>query len=96
MKKIGLMGGLGPASTVDYYMENVKDADMIKQQYLVPLIYPNLENGIVIPEEAEETNENHKIFIERVEDEYYVRIEHDKKSLHFLYCCNLIGQDTDD
>lgn len=30
MKKIGLMGGLGPASTVDYYMENVKDADMIK------------------------------------------------------------------
>ena len=28
------------------------------------------------PEEAEETDEHHKIFVEQVEDEYYVQIEH--------------------
>lgn len=34
--------------------------------------------------QAEETNENHKIFIERVEDEYYVRIEHDMTKQHYI------------
>ena len=35
-------------------------------------------HGILLsPCQAEETNEQHMIFIERVEDEYYVRIEHD-------------------
>ena len=29
------------------------------------------------PCQAEETDENHMIFIERVEDEYYIRIDHD-------------------
>ena len=66
-EKIGLMGGLGPASTVDYYMENVKD--------------------------AEETNENHKIFIERVEDEYYVRIEHDMTKNHYISFIAAISSD---
>lgn len=33
---------------------------------------------------AEETDENHKIFIERVEDEYYVRVEHDMKKEHYI------------
>lgn len=36
------------------------------------------------PAQAEETNENHKIFVERVEDEYYVRIEHDMTKKHFI------------
>lgn len=34
--------------------------------------------------QPEETDENHKIFIERVEDEYYVRIEHDMKKNHYI------------
>ena len=35
-------------------------------------------HGIMLtPCQEEESDENHKIFIERVEDEYYVRIEHD-------------------
>ena len=35
-------------------------------------------HGIILePCQEEESDENHKIFIERVEDEYYVRIEHD-------------------
>ena len=34
--------------------------------------------------EPEKTDENHKIFIERIEDEYYVRIEHDMKKNHYI------------
>lgn len=34
--------------------------------------------------EPEETDENHKILIERVEDEYYVCIEHDMKKSHYI------------
>lgn len=36
------------------------------------------------PAEAEETDENHKIFIERVEDEFYVRIDHDMTKQHYI------------
>ena len=42
-------------------------------------------HGIMLtPCQAEETDENHKIFIERVEDEYYVRIEHDMTKQHYI------------
>ena len=35
-------------------------------------------HGILLtPCQPEETDEEHMIFIERIEDEYYVRIEHD-------------------
>lgn len=34
--------------------------------------------------EPEEADENHKIFVERVEDEYYVRIEHDMTKNHYI------------
>ena len=42
-------------------------------------------HGIMLtPCQAEETDENHMIFIERVEDEYYVRIEHDMTKQHYI------------
>ena len=42
-------------------------------------------HGILLtPYKAEETDENHMIFIERVEDEYYVRIEHDMTKQHYI------------
>ena len=42
-------------------------------------------HGIILtPCQAEETDENHKIFIERVEDEYYVRVEHDMTKQHYI------------
>lgn len=42
-------------------------------------------HGVVLkPEVAEETDEKHKIFIERVEDEYYVQIEHDMGKEHYI------------
>lgn len=36
------------------------------------------------PQQAEETDEHHKIFVEGVEDEYYVRIEHDMTKAHYI------------
>ena len=42
-------------------------------------------HGILLtPCQAEETNEEHMIFIERVEDEYYVRIEHEMTKQHYI------------
>ena len=36
------------------------------------------------PAQPEETDENHMIFVEGVEDEYYVRIEHDMTKTHYI------------
>ncbi len=36
------------------------------------------------PAQAEETDENHMIFIEGVEDEYFVRIEHEMTKKHYI------------
>lgn len=42
-------------------------------------------HGVTLaPEEAEQTDKSHKIFIERIEDEYYVRIEHDMTKQHYI------------
>ena len=51
-------------------------------------------HGIILtPCQAEETDENHKIFIERVEDEYYVRIEHDMTKQHYISFVSFITSD---
>lgn len=42
-------------------------------------------HGVLLaPCSAEETDENHMIFIERVEDEYYVCIEHEMTKQHYI------------
>lgn len=42
-------------------------------------------HGILLsPCQIEETDEQHMIFIERVEDEYYIRIEHDMTKNHYI------------
>lgn len=42
-------------------------------------------HGVLLtPFQAEETDKNHKVFIERVEDAYYVRIEHDMTKKHYI------------
>lgn len=38
----------------------------------------------LLPAQAEQADDAHKIFVERVEDEYYVRIEHDMTKSHFI------------
>lgn len=44
----------------------------------------NCHGVLLTPSQPEETDEDHKIFIERVEDEYYVRIEHDMTKTHYI------------
>ena len=42
-------------------------------------------HGIILtPCQAEKTDENHMIFVERVEDEYYIRIDHDMTKKHYI------------
>lgn len=51
-------------------------------------------HGILLtPCQAEETDENHMIFIERVEDEYYVRIDHDMTKQHYISFVAAISSD---
>ena len=38
----------------------------------------------LLPAEAEQTDEDHRIVIERVEDEYYVRIKHEMTKTHYI------------
>jgi len=45
------------------------------------------------PCEAEETDENHKIFVERIEDEYYVRIDHDMTKGHYISFIAAVSSD---
>ncbi len=44
----------------------------------------NCHGVLLAPAQAEDTDENHKIFVEGVEDEYYVRIEHDMTKTHYI------------
>lgn len=45
------------------------------------------------PEEEGETDEKHKIVIERVEDEYFVRIEHEMTKLHYISFIAAVSSD---
>ncbi len=46
------------------------------------------------PLEAEESDEQHMIFIERVEDEYYVRIDHSMTKEHYISFIAAASSDT--
>ena len=51
-------------------------------------------HGILLsPLQAEETDEQHMIFIERVEDEYYVRIEHEMTKKHSIFFVAVLSSD---
>ena len=51
-------------------------------------------HGVLLqPEEEEETDEDHKIFVERVEDEYFVRIEHEMSKNHYISFIAAISTD---
>lgn len=42
-------------------------------------------HGVLLkPAEAEQTDENHKIFVERVEDELFVEMEHEMTKKHYI------------
>lgn len=51
-------------------------------------------HGILLsPCQTEETDENHMIFIERVEDEFYIRIDHDMTKQHYISFVATISSD---
>jgi len=51
-------------------------------------------HGVLLtPCQAEETDEHHKIMIEGVEDEYFVRIEHDMTKAHYISFVAAISSD---
>ena len=51
-------------------------------------------HGVLLqPEEEEETDEDHKIFVERVEDEYFVRIEHEMSKNHYISFIAAVSSD---
>lgn len=51
-------------------------------------------HGILLsPCQPEETDENHMIFIERVEDEYYIRIGHDMTKQHYISLIAALSSD---
>lgn len=74
--------------------ENVS-ANMLRSKFYVCPICGNVlhsmgESAInchgisLTPLENEPVDEDHKALIERVEDEYYVRVEHDMTKLHYI------------
>ena len=51
-------------------------------------------HGILLtPCQAEESDDMHKISIEKVEDEYYVRIKHDMTKQHYISFIAAVGSD---
>ena len=69
--------------------------NMIRSQFYVCPICGNIIHsmgeavvqchGILLtPCQAENTDENHMIFVERVEDEYYIRIDHEMIKQHYI------------
>ena len=51
-------------------------------------------HGILLkPEYAEPSDESHKIFVERTEDEYFVRIEHDMTKQHYISFVAAVSSD---
>lgn len=76
------------------YNSNVS-ANMLRSKFYVCPVCGNVIHGmgeavihchgvLLQPEEAEETDEDHKIFVERVEDEYFVQIEHEMTKKHYI------------
>ena len=47
----------------------------------------------LLPEEVEHTDEHHMIFIERVEDEYFVRIDHEMTKIHYVSFIAAVSSD---
>lgn len=79
-------------------------ANMLRSRFYVCPVCGNIIHGmgeavihchgvLLQPAEAEETDEAHKIFVERIEDEYYVRIEHEMTKAHYISFIAAVSSD---
>lgn len=70
-------------------------ANMMRSQFYVCPVCGNVIHSmgeavihchgvLLAPAQAEETDENHMVFIEGVEDEYFVRIDHEMTKQHYI------------
>ena len=51
-------------------------------------------HGVLLcPAEAEDTDDNHEMIVERVEDEYFVQIEHEMTKQHYISFIAAISSD---
>ncbi|MDO5132816.1 MAG: helix-turn-helix domain-containing protein [Eubacteriales bacterium] len=80
-------------------------ANMLRSKYYVCPVCGNVVHsmgeaviychGILLtPMEAEPADARHMIFIERAEDEYYVRIDHSMTKDHFIYFIAAVSADN--
>jgi len=77
-------------------VENINvSANMLRSKFYVCPVCGNIIHSMgeavihchgvqLTPSQAEETDENHKIFIEKVEDDYFIRIEHEMTKTHYI------------
>ena len=79
-------------------------ANMLRSKFYVCPVCGNVIHGMgeavihchgiqLLPAEAELTDEQHMVFVERVEDEYFVRIEHDMTKAHFISFIAAVSSD---
>ncbi len=79
-------------------------ANMIRSKFYVCPVCGNVIHSMgeavihchgvgLLPAEAELTDENHMIFIERIEDEYYVRIDHEMTKKHYISFIAAVSSD---
>lgn len=70
-------------------------ANMMRSKFYVCPVCGNVIHGMgesvihchgvfLLPSEPELSDEDHMIFIEKVEDEYYVRVDHDMTKTHYI------------
>jgi transcriptional regulator with XRE-family HTH domain len=85
------------------YNSNIS-ANMLRSQFYVCPVCGNVIHsmgesvihchGVLLqPEETEATDEDHKIIIEHVEDEYYVQIKHEMTKNHYISFIAAVSSD---
>ncbi len=85
------------------YNSNIS-ANMLRSQFYVCPVCGNVIHGmgesvihchgvLLQPEETEATDEDHKIIIEHVEDEYYVQIKHEMTKNHYISFIAAVSSD---
>lgn len=79
-------------------------ANMLRSKFYVCPVCGNMIHGmgeavvqchgiLLTPCQPEETDEAHMIFVERVEDEYYIRIDHDMTKEHYISFVTALSAD---
>jgi desulfoferrodoxin (superoxide reductase-like protein) len=79
-------------------------ANMMKSKFYVCPVCGNVIHSMgeavinchgvnLLPEEAEPVDDEHQILLEKVEDEYYVHIEHDMNKSHYISFMAAVSSD---